>query len=339
MLKPVCLSPKALCIAVGLFLLVLSGCSPAPTIQPQVTSALPTAVQSPIFSLPTPNIIVATNPPPTPIPSDTAVLPSSTLAPSATATPLPTQPPVIVGSGPYAVVNVAENSVLVVHETPDANSAKVVALKYNDTGLKRTGQSRQVGDDLWWEITLPDGRKGWVNSAFLTEQVEISAFCADERVKTLLANLKQAYNTADGALYSSLVSPRHGLDLTYMHTGRTANYNTEEAKFVFTSTYVMNWGVHPAAGLDVQGTFHEEVLPKLVEVLNSNYTLTCNDPGPGATNYVMAWPDRYANVRYMALFKPGTPGIDLDWKVWLIGFEYIDGKPALFSMIYFFWEP
>ena len=74
-------------------------------------------------------------------------------------------------------------------------------------------------------------------------------------------------------------------------------------------------------------------------MLNAPYILTCNAPGPGATNYTITWPSSYTNLRYMALYKPGTPGVEMDWRVWLIGFEYIEGKPYLFSMIQFFWEP
>jgi len=326
-------------IALGsLLLAAAAGCAPTPTQLPQVTEPLPPAAFSPTAPLPTPVAFTATSLPSPQPPTDTALPPTATLPP----TPVPatvTQAPAYNASGPYAVVNVAEDSVLVVHEAADAGSARVLALKYDDTGLMRTGRSQQAADVLWWELALPGSKTGWVNSAFLTEEVAVGTFCADARITSLLADLKRAYNTADGALYSSLVSPFHGLDVTYMHTGRTANYSTEEAKYVFTSTYVMNWGMHPASGLDVKGTFHEEVLPRLLEVLNAGYTLTCNAPGPGATNYTMNWPSRYQNIRYMALFKPGSPGVELDWRVWLIGFEYVEGKPYLFSMIHFFWEP
>ena len=325
----------------GLVVLMLAAaCSPSPT--PPLTAALPspflpTADSSPTVSLPIPNVIVQASP--TSQPSATAALATATLTPTSVTPTVTTAPIQVQANGPYAVINVAKESVLVVHEAPSKDSARVIALKYNDTGLMRTGRSEQQGETLWWELAMPEGKTGWVNSSFLTEAVPLGTFCADGRIQSLLASLKKAYNESDGTLYSSLISPRHGLSLTYLHTGRTANYNPEEAKFVFASSYVVNWGMHPASGMDILGTFHETVLPYLTEVLNTPYTMTCNAPGPGATNYTMVWPESYENIRYMALYKAGTPGIEMDWRVWLIGFEYIDSKPYLFSMIHFFWEP
>jgi hypothetical protein len=212
-------------------------------------------------------------------------------------------------------------------------------LPYNTTGIRLTGNAVDVNGEHWVQITTPDGTTGWVNSLYLAEQVSSTAFCSDQRIPQLLNDLGKAYTTQDGELYASLVSPAHGLDLMYLHTGRIANYSPEEAKFVFTSTYQMNWGMHPASALEVVGSFHEEVLPKLVETFTSQYQLYCNDVGPGAGNYVMAWPAEYQNINFYAVFKPGTPGIDLDWRSWLIGFEYVNSQPYLFSMIQYFWEP
>jgi hypothetical protein len=55
--------------------------------------------------------------------------------------------------------------------------------------------------------------------------------------------------------------------------------------------------------------------------------------------YPLANPWPYAGIRYYNLYKPGTPGIELDYRTWLIGFEYIDGQPYLHSMVTVVWEP
>jgi hypothetical protein len=49
------------------------------------------------------------------------------------------------------------------------------------------------------------------------------------------------------------------------------------------------------------------------------------------------WP--YTNIRYYNLYKPSTTPADLDFRTWLIGFEYIDGQPYLHSLITIPWEP
>ena len=49
------------------------------------------------------------------------------------------------------------------------------------------------------------------------------------------------------------------------------------------------------------------------------------------------WP--YPNIRYYNLYKPATPGVELDFRTWLIGFEYINNQPFLHSMVTIVWEP
>jgi len=53
--------------------------------------------------------------------------------------------------------------------------------------------------------------------------------------------------------------------------------------------------------------------------------------------YIDPWP--YPDIHYYAVVKPGTPGIDLDWKIWLVGFEYVNGQPYLYGANRYVWEP
>jgi hypothetical protein len=284
---------------------------------------------------------------PTTAPSQTAVaftttpaLPTSTppkAAATATLAPAAISKPGT-PSGPYAVILVEENDVLNIRMGPGINYPIVGTFLSSATNVQWTGESAIVSDTLWVEVERKNNRVGWVNANYLTEYVTPDAFCQDSRVTTLLDDFKKALNNADGRLFSSMISPLHGLELYYWRFGPSANYTAVEASWVFNSTYEVNWGAG-ASGLDDIGTFREVPLPKLLEVINdSNYEQQCNDAST-ASMYLEPWPKPYANVNFYTLYKPGTPNVDLDWQTWLAGVEYVGGKLYLFSLIHFQWEP
>jgi len=156
----------------------------------------------------------------------------------------------------------------------------------------------------------------------------------------LIDKLKQALNNSDGNLFASLVSPRHGLKLFYHGTygSNPVVYTTDQARTSFESAEVINWGSEGASGMEALGTFSDKVKPKLLDVLNASYQLHPNDP-QNARMYLEPWPTTYQNLNYFAVLKPGTPGIELDWRVWLAGFEYVDGVPYLVTLLHYVWEP
>jgi hypothetical protein len=240
---------------------------------------------------------------------------------------------------PYAVVLVAANDVLNVRRAPGASNPVVGTLPPDASGLQLTGKQASVGDDHWVELRLPGGGTGWANAFYLTEQVAGTAFCTDPQTSQIITGLRQALSDNNGPLLSSLVSPVHGLDVAYLHNGNTANYTPEEAGWVFQSDYAMDWGAHPASGLKVSGTFRETVLPDLLDVLNAQFQTRCNTGDLGGGNYTYLWPERYQNINYLVLHKPGPPGNELSWRTWIAGIEYVEGRPYLFSLVHLFWEP
>ena len=302
---------------------------------PGIPSATPPPAETPTFPpIPSPSHSPTIPPiPPTQIiasPTNPPPVPSSTSA--------PTLPPPLPGN-PYAVILVAQNDVLNVRQAPDPNSTILDRLPAQTIGVLLTGKQSWVGDQRWVEIQRSSGSVGWVNAHYLTEHVPAEVFCADPKVSTLLSNLDQAVTRRDGNLLASLVSPAHGLNLTYFRTGNTANYSPEETKWVFESTYETNWGTHPASGMLVKGSFHEVVLPDLLDVLNSNYQANCNNPSLGGSSYLFQWPYEYRNINFYSLYKAGSPGVALDWRTWLVGVEYFQKQPYLFSLLHLFWEP
>ncbi len=290
--------------------------------------------------------------PPTAISTSTAthpgaVLATATLSPSQTAeavqseTTLPSPyawTPAVAMARRYAVILVAKNDVLNIRAGAGSDYGIVGQFTPDETNVLSTGQVAVVDGQTWLQVENPSGGTGWVNAWYLTEYVSKQEFCSDQRVNTLLDNLSQAVNKKDGELLKTLVSPAHGLSLYYWRGGRVANYTPEEASWVFQSTYQVNWGSGPS-GMDDIGTFSDYPLPALQEVLNDEkLELQCNDAS-SASMYVEPWPQIYSNVRYYALYKPGTPDVDLDWEIWLAGVEYVEKEPYLFALIRFVWEP
>lgn len=163
-------------------------------------------------------------------------------------------------------------------------------------------------------------------------------FCADGQATALINSFKSAVQTSNGTLLASLVSPVHGMDARFYRDGRVVNYDQAHAKFLFDSTFAVDWGPAPGSGLETKGSFHEIVLPALLNVFNKNYALTCNQVQVGGATYHAAWP--YKDINFYSVFFPGTTANgNLDWHTWLVGMEYLSGKPYLYAIMQFQWEP
>jgi hypothetical protein len=188
----------------------------------------------------------------------------------------------------------------------------------------------------WVEIQKLDGGLGWVNSAYLTEYLTTDAFCADARVQTLIEQLKGSLNQSNGDMFASLIGSKHGAAINFWRDVPAVNYTNVTARNIFTDTTVYNWGTGPAAGpTGTMGTFAQIVQPDMVDVFNSSYQLGCDNPSY-ATMFVNPWP--YTNIHFYSITKPPTSNV-FDWKVWLIGFEYVEGVPYLYGTVHYVWEP
>lgn len=120
--------------------------------------------------------------------------------------------------------------------------------------------------------------------------------------------------------------------------GRVVNYDPEHAAALFESSYAVNWGLAPGSGLATTGSFRDLVLPDLLDVLAKDYVLTCNQIQVGGTTYAALWP--YAGMDFYSAYFPGTDAYDgLDWHTWLLGMHYVGGKPYLYAIMQFKWEP
>jgi len=186
-------------------------------------------------------------------------------------------------------------------------------------------------------LTLTPGDLTAVPNFTSTPDPNLPNVCIDPQVTALIDSLKSAGLTSDGTLLSSLVSPPRGMDVAFFRDGNVINYNSEQAKFLFETTFEVNWGTEPGSGAEKIGSFHDVVVPELVKAFNQPYTLHCNELKHGGATYELAWP--YDGDFYSVYF-PGTEANGLlDWHTWVVGVEYVNNKPYIYALMQFFWEP
>jgi hypothetical protein len=160
--------------------------------------------------------------------------------------------------------------------------------------------------------------------------------CVDPQAVAVIDSLKASMLRANGPLLSSIVSP-NGMEVRYFHNGKAIKYTSHQAQFLFETTYEANWGEHPASGLEKKGTFHDVVVPDLIRIFNTSYTLHCNEIRYGGATYPVTWP---YNKDFYSIYYAGTETNGyMDWHTWVAGIEYVGGKPYLYALIQFFWEP
>ena len=164
-----------------------------------------------------------------------------------------------------------------------------------------------------------------------------ATICGDPQVTAMIDSFKKAILTSDGPLLSTHVSPSRGMDVAFFRDGTVITYKPEHAKFLFETTFEVDWGAEPGSGAMKRGSFHDVVVPELVRIFNQPYTLHCNELKHGGATYELEWP--YQSEFYSIHF-PGTPANgNLDWQTWVMGVEYVSGRPYVYALIQFFWEP
>lgn len=164
-----------------------------------------------------------------------------------------------------------------------------------------------------------------------------ATICNDPQVTALIDSFKTAVLTSDGPLLSSLISPSRGMDVAYFRDGTVITYQPEHAKFLFETTFAVDWGTEPGSGEMKSGSFHDVVVPELVSIFNQPYTLHCNELKHGGATYEMIW--EYEDEFYSIHFPGTSENGNLDWHTWVMGIEYVSGKPYIYALIQFFWEP
>ena len=258
---------------------------------------------------------------------------SALIAPSGFIHTTPTPPTL---TGPFAVIRVAPNDVLNIRSGPGVSQPVVGSFPPDAINVMRTGPIESAESAFWVEVQKPDGGTGWVNFYYLTEYVSHDAFCADTRIPALIEQLKGSMNQSNGDMFAALASIKSGIDVRLWAYQPAVNFTTTSARNAFTDTTVYNWGSGPRGEPDF-GTFAQVIQPKMLDVFNASNIETYCDNLTKVFPLATPWP--YTNIRFYNLYRPGTPGTELDFRTWLLGFEYLGGQPYLYAMVNIVWEP
>jgi|WetSurMetagenome_2_1015567.scaffolds.fasta_scaffold51904_2 hypothetical protein len=317
----------------GIVFLSLAGCSLS-LFKKQPTAA-PMAI-----SLASPTALVPIQTPIIPAQFTSTFLPGFTPGLASTAVIAGVVPGV--PSGPYGVIGVNPQDALNIRSGPGIGSPLVGTFSAAANNVMRTGPSSNVDGDLWVEVQNPAGGTGWVSSIYLSEYIPPASFCADGRVSALINNFGAALKASDGKTLAGLVSPLNGWSVSLWRNGNAVVFDREHAQWVFTSTFEHDWGAAPASGQSTVGSVHSAVFPKYLDVFNapaSAYSLICDAVQAGGASYPISWPVEYTNINFYSVYKPGPVGNELSWRTLLIGVEYVQNQPYIFSTSQLQWEP
>jgi len=272
----------------------------------------------------------------TPVVEDLPV-PTSTRTSPPTATPEPTATtPLLDVSAQFQVVYVAENDVLNVRSGPGVNNETIGELSPSATGITITGDGQMVGDSLWVPIQAGNVA-GWVNSAYLAEQVAGSDFCQDAAAAKLLTDFKAAIDSRNGTTLASLVHPERGLTLHAHWWNPAVNIPASAIANVFTDATSYYWGTEDGSGFDINGSFTDVALPLLDKDMILSTQTACNEILAGNTTGLVRLPDGYDQVNFFSVYRQATD-IEFDWGSWVVGVEKVEGRYVVSYLVHFAWE-
>lgn len=268
----------------------------------------------------------------------------STAAATVETTPLSLEPPTPSrGISPlYAIILVTKDNTLNVRAKPSLQGTVLETLPPNSRGLEPTGQRETLGEDEWIEIRRPSQQPGWVNGWFLTQQVPPESFCVDPRVDALVSDFFAALAAGDTEVLAELVSPVHGLTVRYFWSSPEVNFSPISIATLLSNSESFDWGVQEGSGQPLEGTFAEKILPRLNDVQINKASRHCNTLETGVatsgTTAKIAWPEEYANINYVAVYRAALPGDEMNWRTWAVGIEYVDSVPYVAFLVQYHWE-
>lgn len=169
------------------------------------------------------------------------------------------------------------------------------------------------------------------------------AFCSDPRVQVVIEGLIEAVTSQDGAALAEVIDPAEGVDIYYRLASPSVHLTADELSGLFASTFEYNWGDQAGSGLPVEGSFSDEILPALLDVLDRSFTQACQDlttgVGTGPTTALVDWPAEFAGMPFVVLYRaPGAGDNELDWRTWAVGFRVVNGQPKIRVLVQYVWE-
>jgi hypothetical protein len=239
-----------------------------------------------------------------------------------------------------AVVFVMEGDVLNVRSAAGVSNPIEYTIPPLAANVTFSGILQQVGNSQWAKVSLPGKPAGWVNSWFLTATKSSADFCADGDVDTLISDFLDAVKTQNVSMLKPLVSKTHGLVARHEWWNNGVHYPFNNIQNIFSDATTSDFGFADGSGLPIIASFKDTILQPMTDDLTSAvYSKKCNEIESGPTAGYVVWPYEYSNINYISLHIAGSATYDgMDWSTWVIGVEYINGKPYVVTIINYHWE-
>ena len=275
-------------------------------------------------------------------PIESPPLPSPAFIQVETPTPAITPTPLATFASTVSVAFVSDQQSVAVYARPEADAEVIGYLEANQTNIPISGNYKPVNEKLWVEIQLPQGGFGWVDAQYITSAYPAEQFCSHPQVQGLTAAILDIFTQKDGERLAEIVSPIHGLRVRF-HWSNAEVFlgGRQEIPNLFTDPNVYIFGVDKLSQAPLQGTFSEIVYPLLLDVHEGGIE-TCNTLEQGlAADWVsgfIQWPFEYANLNYLARFRPAPAEDELNWRLWAFGIEWVNQHPYLTVMVHYQWD-
>lgn len=242
------------------------------------------------------------------------------------------------------VVLIADDDVLNVRLSAGVDH-EIIGMLAPGTQVGLTGARTEVGNSTWVEIVTPNGA-GWVNSHFLAEVVDDTAFAGDDRVIALLDQMVDTVS-ADGDL--SEVAGSRGIYVA--HHADPVLISREELTGAMADASTYKW---PSNALDINDPDQAKEIPSrtFAEAIGNRIASTWDDPdrlfefdqafeGGNGRIAEYAIPIALSGFHFVSIFDPGdNPDYEgLDWTIWHVSFDYEDGRPVVVGLTLDEWSP
>jgi hypothetical protein len=207
----------------------------------------------------------------------------------------------------WSVVRLGREELLQVYARPDPRSPVVYRYWPTSRGLHSIGPSRRVGSSRWLHVTAPNG-KGWVDAAYLTEEVDVAAFVGDDAPIHLLEDFVTALR-GNGGL-GRVLSPT-GLVVALPSEVINVSAGDVAAAVAGLNTTRLT----DSADLDLR----EHVLVPFLTAYAGTQRVTAE----AAHSSTALLPTECENYLYLVLHN------DAVGRPWLVFFEYRAGRPRV----------
>jgi hypothetical protein len=214
------------------------------------------------------------------------------------------------------VVLVDREGVLPAYVEPDPHSEIAFNFRPIARYIEQVGKPRRVGATTWLKVVTPGG-DGWVDAAYLTEQVTEEQFADDQRPAALVEGL-----VGDLGAGRPIATAPRGLHVIYGAEGvptRVGDLSDPEDRNAVT-TWRPSTEIHPA----VEGSFSEAIAGPFV----ATYSAPQRESTVDAPVLVSALiPIEFFNFHYLSYGQPGQ------LNSWMVFFEYVKGKPHVVGLV------